>query len=57
MVYSFHLNDAFQFSGRIRVAEEQMGLGNGDVYLHENHPLWRTTAFWYALPAQPAGSD
>jgi hypothetical protein len=57
MVYSFHLNDAFQFSGRIRVAEEQMGFDKGDVYLHENHPLWRTTAFWYALPAQPAGSD
>jgi hypothetical protein len=56
-VYSFHLNDAFQFSRRIRVAEEQMGLGNGDVYLHENHPLWRSTAFWYASPAQPAESD
>lgn len=56
-VYSFHLNDAFQFSRRIRVAEEQVGLESGDVYLHQNHPLWRTTAFWYALPAQPAESD
>ena len=52
-VYSFHLNDAFQFQKKIRVVEEQMG----DKYIEEAHPLWTTTAYWYSQPAQPAGSD
>jgi hypothetical protein len=46
-VYSFHLNDAFQFRRSIRVAEETWVPG---------HPVWGSTAFWYALPAQAAGS-
>ncbi len=52
-VYSFHLNDAFQFRHSIRVAEEQMG----NKVIDELHPDWSTTAYWYSLPAQPAGSD
>jgi hypothetical protein len=52
-VYSFHLNDAFQFQKKIRVVEEQMG----DKYIEEAHPLWTTTAYWYSQPAQPAGSN
>jgi hypothetical protein len=52
-VYSFHLNDAFQFRKSIKVVEEQMG----DDLIQQKHPLWTTTAFWYGLPAQPAGSD
>jgi hypothetical protein len=56
-VYSFHLNDAFQFQRNVRVAEEQMGYGPGEKVIRERHPLWTSTAFWYALPAQPAGSD
>jgi hypothetical protein len=56
-VYSFHLNDAFQFQRNVRVAEEQMGYGPGEKVIRERHPLWTSTAFWYASPAQPAGSD
>ena len=56
-VYSFHLNDAFQFQNRIRVVEEQMGYGKSDRMIRETHPLWSSTAYWYALPAKPAGSD
>jgi hypothetical protein len=52
-VYSFHLNDAFQFQKKIRVVEEQMG----DPYIEKSHPRWTSTAYWYSLPAQPAGSD
>ncbi|MEW5902099.1 MAG: glycoside hydrolase family 172 protein, partial [Acidobacteriota bacterium] len=52
-VYSFHLNDAFQFQRNIRVVEEQMG----DKLIEEEHPLWTSTAFWYGVPAQRAGSD
>ena len=52
MVYSFHLNDAFQFQKNIRVVEEQMG---SDLIAHR-HPLWSSTAYWYALPAHPAES-
>jgi hypothetical protein len=52
-VYSFHLNDAFQFQRSIRVVEEQMG----NKVIDETHPRWTTTAFWYGLPAHPAGSD
>ncbi|MBN1817389.1 MAG: DUF2961 domain-containing protein [Sedimentisphaerales bacterium] len=56
VVYSFHLNDAFQFRHYIRFAEEQMGAGKGEPYIHTEHPFWATTAYWYALPAQPADS-
>lgn len=52
-VYSFHLNDAFQFRKGIKVVEEQMG----DDLIHQTHPMWTSTAFWYGLPALPAGSD
>jgi hypothetical protein len=55
-LYSFHLNDAFQFQQRIRVVEETMGLFAGDAIIHATHPSWSSTAFWYALPARPAGS-
>ncbi len=59
-VYSFHLNDAFQFRRNIRVAEETMGYDGsdaiGDTIIHRDHPIWSSTAYWYALPAQPAGS-
>jgi hypothetical protein len=56
-VYSFHLNDAFQFQWNVRVGVEQMGYGPGEKVIRERHPLWTSTAFWYALPGQPAGSD
>jgi hypothetical protein len=56
-VYSFHLNDAFQFQRNIRVLEEQMGCGAADKIIHEHHPLWTTTAYWYADTPRPAGSD
>jgi hypothetical protein len=56
-VYSFHLNDAFQFQRNVRVAEEQMGYGPGEKVIRERHPLWTSTAYWYAETAQAAGSD
>ena len=56
-VYSFHLNDAFQFQRNVRVAEEQMGYGPGEKVIRERHPLWTSTAFWYAETARSAGSD
>ena len=56
-VYSFHLNDAFQFQRSVRVAEEQMGLGPGEKIIRQRHPLWTSTAYWYADMPQPAGSD
>lgn len=56
-VYSFHLNDAFQFQRNVRVVEEQMGGGPGERVIRERHPLWTSTAYWYANPVQPAGSD
>ncbi len=59
-LYSFHLNDAFQFRRRIRVVEETMGLDAsgqiGDTIIHRDHPIWSSTAYWYAWPIQPAGS-
>jgi hypothetical protein len=48
--YSFHLNDAFQFRNNIRVAVETMGYGQADQQIHEEHPIWASTAFWYGLP-------
>jgi hypothetical protein len=56
-VYSFHLNDAFQFQRNVRVLEEQMGWGPGEKTIHQRRPLWTTTAYWYADTPQPAGSD
>ena len=56
-VYSFHLNDAFQFQRNVRVVEEQMGYGPGEKVIRERHPLWTSTAYWYAAQAQSAGSD
>jgi len=50
-MYSFHLNDAFQFRKSIRVAVEQMGYGGADKYIRTKHPIWSTTAFWYAKSA------
>ncbi len=55
-VYSFHLNDAFQFEKNIRVVEEQMGLGAGETIIREQNPIWGSTAYWYALPASSAES-
>jgi len=49
-VYSFHLNDAFQFQKSFRIVEEQMG----NKVIDDTHPRWYSTAFWYSLPAQPA---
>lgn len=54
-VYTYHLNDAFQFRKNIRVAEEFWKVKQGREDIVEN-ALWGSTAFWYALPAQPAGS-
>ena len=56
-VYTLHLNDAFQFQQNVRVVEEQMGYGPGEMVIRTRHPLWTSTAFWYATPAQSAGSD
>jgi len=59
-VYSFHLNDAFQFRRNIRVAEETFGLdGNNqqaNTIIQRDHPIWGSTAYWYALPVQSANS-
>ena len=49
-IYTLHLNDAFQFRRNARVAVEiwpQRTRYGG---------IWGSTAFWYALPAQSAGS-
>lgn len=48
-VYSFHLNDAFQFQTHIKVVEEQMGFERGDDILKQTHPRWGSTAFWYQM--------
>jgi len=55
-VYSFHLNDAFQFRKSIRVAVEQMGYGRADRYIRTKGPIWSSTAFWYAKSPLPAQS-
>ncbi|MCP4376275.1 MAG: DUF2961 domain-containing protein [bacterium] len=52
-VYSFHLNDAFQFQKSIRIAQEQVGFG---ISFSKKHPIWSSTAFWYAESALPARS-
>ena len=69
-MYSFHINDAFQFSRHVRVVEEQMPLGLTTEQVRNlqrsyrassegadpARPYWESVAFWYALPAQPSGS-
>ncbi|MBN1911230.1 MAG: DUF2961 domain-containing protein [Pirellulales bacterium] len=48
MVYSFHLNDAFQFQRNVLVVEEQMGAGQDAVkHIRQHHPTWSSTAYWY----------
>jgi hypothetical protein len=56
-LYSFHLNDAFQFQKDIRVVEEQMGCeAAAQAMIVKEHPIWGTTAYWYAPTAQRARS-
>jgi len=55
-MYSFHLNDAFQFRKSIRVVVEQMGYGGADKYIRTKGPIWSSTAFWYAKSALSARS-
>ena len=55
-IYNFHLNDAFSFERRIKVVAETVGSLGGQEIIDEGKTLWGTTAYWYALPAQPAGS-
>lgn len=50
-VYSFHLNDAFQFNTNIRVAQETW------IYNRiQEPPVWGSTAYWYADSANEANS-
>jgi hypothetical protein len=46
--YSFHLNDAFQFQRNIKIAVETMGWDKADQQIRAEHPVWGTTAYWYA---------
>lgn len=71
-VYSFHINDAFQFEQCVRVVEEQYPYNTSlteqvknmqrDQMEQSGKPSdienlgWDSVAFWYALPAQAAGS-
>jgi len=50
-VYSFHMNDHFQFRDHIRVANE--------IWWHRNimRSIYGSTAFWYAYPVQDAHSQ
>jgi hypothetical protein len=72
VVYSFHLNDAFQFQEKFRIMEEiwphswpgeaKPATGIRPGYRRffsgpcDSTVIWGSTAFWYALPARPAGS-
>ena len=49
-VYSFHMNDNFQFQNNLKVAVE--------VWWHKDifRSIYGSTAFWYAYPAQDANS-
>ncbi len=51
--YSFHLNDAFQFQRNIKVAVETMGWDKADQIIREQHPVWGSTAYWYAKAWNP----
>ncbi|MEN8157157.1 MAG: glycoside hydrolase family 172 protein [Bacteroidota bacterium] len=53
-VYSFHLNDAFNFQENIRVVEEQWVHWEGAAV---KNPLWSSAAFWYAATATGAESN
>ena len=50
-VYSFHLNDNFQFQDHIKVANE--------IWWHNDimRSIYGTTAYWYAYPVQDANSQ
>lgn len=50
-VYSFHMNDNFQFQYNLKVAVE--------VWWHRDimHSIYGSTAFWYAYPVQDANSQ
>jgi len=50
-VYSFHMNDGFNFQENITVVEEQWGWEN----LADLNPMWSSTAFWYS--AFPTGAE
>lgn len=50
-VYSYHLNDAFQFSDKIRIAVEIWWWPQEIM-----KSIYGSTAFWYANPPQDAGS-
>jgi hypothetical protein len=56
-VYSFHLNDSFSYEEKIRVMVETMGAFGGEEIIESDHPLWGSTAFWYASEVLPANSD
>ena len=46
-IYTFHLNDAFQFRHNIRVVEEYVGWVDSQKYMEETHPRWSSVAYWY----------
>jgi len=50
-VYSFHMNDSFQFQNNLKVAVE--------VWWHTDimRSIYGSTAFWYASPIQDANSQ
>jgi hypothetical protein len=50
-VYSYHLNDAFEFTKNIKAAVEIWPLS--EIITKS---IWSSTAFWYANPPQDAGS-
>lgn len=58
-VYSFHLNDAFNFQENITVFEEQWALEHGSIspnkIMATLNPIWSSTAFWYS--AVPTGAE
>jgi len=56
-LYSFQLNDAFQFRDNIDILLETVGSYGGQLVVPALHPVWRTTALWYGVPARDAGSD
>lgn len=49
-VYSFHMNDAFQFQRSLRVQVETTGHPGAEVIIARDHPAWTTAAFWYSEP-------
>lgn len=55
-VYTFHLNDAFQFQKNIRIAVETVGYKDEMKLINENHPYWGSTAYYYANTVLPAHS-